>query len=80
MFDSASPECNLRVSRSEGDKTRSHQKKLLKMKKTCTERFKKSLSYQGPRKWNRLPVAIQLCPSKTEFKNLGRIPENSNDI
>ena len=70
MFDYAASVNNLKVPNTEGVQTRSHKKKLLKLKKPRTEKYKKSLSYQGPRKWNMLPEDIQLCASKVEFKKL----------
>ena len=70
MFDYAASVNNRKVPNTEGVQTRSHKKKLLKLKKPRTEKYKKSLSYQGPRKWNMLPEDIQLCASKVEFKKL----------
>ena len=48
--------------------TRSQNKKILKTKKPNTEKFKKSLAYFGPKKWNALPADIHQIPSKLEFK------------
>ena len=43
-----------------GVRTRSSKKKLLKIRTPRTERFGRSLAHYGPKKWNRLPVGIQL--------------------
>ena len=48
--------------------TRSHKKRLLKLKKPRTEKYKKSLSYHGPKKWNALPVEIHQTHNKKAFK------------
>ena len=51
-----------------GIKTRSHSKRLLKIRKPRTEKFKKSLAYQGPNKWNSLSQEYHQIPSKAAFK------------
>ena len=68
MYDQAQIDCNLKAVRSTGVKTRSSKKKLLKIKKPNTEKFKKSLTYQGPKKWNDLPSDLQLVKSSNDFK------------
>ena len=50
--------------------TRSSNKKLLKIKRPKTEKFKKSLMYSGRRKWNLLPEEIQNTQPKATFKLL----------
>ena len=50
--------------------TRSQDKRLIKVKKPVTEKFKRSLAYRGPFKWNKLPVNYHKAPSKTAFKML----------
>ena len=50
--------------------TRSQNKRLLKLKKPITEKYKKSLAYKGPSKWNNLPVIFHNAPSKPAFKAL----------
>ena len=52
-----------------GAVTRSSAKKQLKVARPRTEKFKKSLSYRDPRKWNGLPVHVQMRISKKEFKS-----------
>ena len=42
----------------------------MKTKRPRTERFKKSLAYLGPKKWNQLPKGVQHAASKTVFMNL----------
>ena len=74
MFDQSRNEVNLRTVRKTGAVTRSCKKKLLKIKRPRTERFKKSMSYQGPKKWNLLPESLQLTDSRTDFKS--RIKEH----
>ena len=68
MFDKSKVESNLRNVRREGAVTRASTKKLLKIARPRTEKFKKSLSYRGPKKWNNLPVKVQTLISKKEFK------------
>ena len=50
--------------------THSQDKRLLKLKKPITEKYKRSLAYRGPNKWNKLPVILHLAPSKPAFKTL----------
>ena len=68
MFDQAQISGNLKRVRTEGVRTRSSKLKLLKVKKPNTEKFKRSLTYRGPKKWNALPSDIQLTESRTCFK------------
>ena len=51
-------------------KTRSQSKKLLKVKRPVTEKFKKSLAYLGPKKWNSLPEQFHFAPTKDYFKSI----------
>ena len=48
--------------------TRSQAKVLLKLKRPRTEKFKKSLGYVGPNKWNSLPAQFHHTTSKVAFK------------
>ena len=50
--------------------TCSQDKRLIKLKKPITEKFKKSLAYRGPSRWNKLPVSLHKAPSKPAFKIL----------
>ena len=43
---------------------------MLKIKRPRTEKFKKSLAYAGPKRWNDLPDDFHQTESKTEFKRL----------
>ena len=52
--------------------TRSQNKKLLKIRRPKTEKFKKSLAYNGPSKWNSLPLNFHQAEDKWEFKKLAR--------
>ena len=49
-------------------RTRSQKKLLLKIKRPYTEKYKKSLSYRGPKKWNSLSAGLQFSCSKIEYK------------
>ena len=68
MFDMSNLESNVMLRRKVGVQTRSQNGKLLKVKKPRTEKFKKSLTYCGPKKWNNLPADIQKLVSRPEFK------------
>ena len=46
----------------------SQSKKLLKIKCPKTEKFKKSLAYRGPNKWNNLPVHLHNLPIRNMVK------------
>ena len=49
-------------------RTRSSYKKLMITKKPNTIKFKRSITYQGPKAWNSLPESIQKLPSYHDFK------------
>ena len=68
MFDKSKVESNLRAVRRVGAVTRSSAKKLVKIARPRTEKFKKCLCYKGPKKWNSLPVDVQTLISKKEYK------------
>ena len=68
MFDMSQYNHNMQNNRTEGVKTRTSGKCLMKIKRPRTEKFKKSLAYHGPKKWNALPQNLQLSKSKGEFK------------
>ena len=68
MYDVSNEVDRIQPPRTEGVSTRSSNKKMLKVKKPRTEKFKKSFSYVGPKKWNLLPKSIQLTDSRTDFK------------
>ena len=64
MFDKSKVVGNLRNVRRNGAVTRSCAKKQLKIIRPRTEKFRKSLSYKGPSKWNNLSGEIQTLVSK----------------
>ena len=53
---------------STGVRTRSSKKKLISSRKPNNEKFKKSITYQGPKLWNSLPAHLQKMESYQEFK------------
>ena len=68
MFDEEQIESNFKGQKQTRATTRLSRKKLLKVERPKTEKFKKSLSYEGPMKWNALPVDFQLLESKHNYK------------
>ena len=52
-----------------GTKTRSSKKKLITTRRPKTEKFKRSITYQGPKLWNSLPANFQKADSYHEFKS-----------
>ena len=68
MFDRSQDKSLIKKHRKEGVTTRSCKKKLLCTRRPKTERFKKSLAYTGPKKWNSLPEGLQQSSSRVEFK------------
>ena len=53
---------------STGVRTRSSKKKLLTSRRPTNEKYKKSITYQGPKLWNSLPANLQKLDSYHEFK------------
>ena len=51
-----------------GVKTRSSKKKLISFRRPNNERYRKSITYQGPKLWNSLPAHIQKMDSYHDFK------------
>ena len=70
MFDQAQIPDLLKVKMTHMVKTRSSCKKTLKIKRPRTEKFKKSLAYLGPKKWNILPEELHHVQSKHAYKIL----------
>ena len=70
MFDSAQNLKNHKTKLTSGVKTRSANKVLLKIKKPRTEKFKKSMTYVGVKKWNSLPESFHHTHSKMAYKAL----------
>ena len=77
MFDLANSGKYFKKRKSMGVNTRSQSKKMLKLKKPNTEKYKKSLAYTGPIKWNALPEQYHHLKTRTQFnhriKRLSRI-------
>ena len=70
MFDWAQNPKMLRARTAGAVKTRSQNKKLLYSKKPRTEKFKACFAYQGPKKWNTLPVTFHQAATKESYKLL----------
>ena len=70
MYDWSLDPKKLKGSPVEGVITRSRTKKMLKIRKPKTEKFRKSIGYHGPNAWNKLSKEIQMAPSKGSFKSL----------
>ena len=51
-----------------GTRTRSSKKKLFTSRRPTNEKYKKSITYQGPKLWNYLPGHIQKLDTYHEFK------------
>ena len=47
---------------------RSSKKKLISLRQPKNERYKKSITYQGPKLWNSLPAHLQKMDSYYDFK------------
>ena len=69
MYDMSQFNRNLRGRGREGVGTRSQNKKLLKIRKPNTEKFKKSLAYRGPKSWNALPENIHHTRTRSQFNS-----------
>ena len=62
---------SLTANKTEGSiSTHSSKKRLFKIKKPRTEKFKKSLTYRGKCKWNELSVEFHQAASKSSYKLL----------
>ena len=70
MYDQAQNPRLLKVKPSYAINSRSSHKKLLKVRRPRTEKFKKSLAYQGPKKWNGLPDELHHTHDKCTYKRL----------
>ena len=68
MFDAAQVLTNRKNVSKSSVVTRSANKKLLKIKRPRTEKFKRSLAYVGPLKWNALPERFHHTPTKIAYK------------
>ena len=54
--------------RRQGVNTRSSKKINFVLRKPATEKYKRSISYTGPKRWNTLPSSIQKAPDINNFK------------
>ena len=70
MFDKAHHSGNLEIKAEAAAVTRSQKKKIMKLKKPKTEKFKKSLAYKGPTCWNSLPLEMHMAEDKLSYKRL----------
>ena len=70
MFDAAQNPKRVKTRLKTSVSTRSQSKRLIKIKCPYTEKFKKSLEYQGPKKWNALSDEFHHVESRNLFKLL----------
>ena len=70
MYDFAKDEENHKSQSKLNVKTRSSNKLLLRIKRPHTEKFKKSLAYRNPKKWNGLTEKFHSTHSKSKYKSL----------
>ena len=66
MYDMAQIKGNLRKCRTEGVRTRSDDKKLVRIRKPRTEKYRKSLAYRGPKKWNNLSEDLHFIKTRSK--------------
>ena len=69
MFDVSQTRKAIVKPRDEGVKTRSHNKKMFRLRKPKTEKYKKSLAYRGPNKWNGLPSDLHHLATRAQFSH-----------
>ena len=72
MYGIAANSDNLVTRTGEVTVTRSQKKTTLKIRRPKTDKFKKSLAYLGPKKWNTLPLDLHQSADKWEYKRLVR--------
>ena len=70
MYDQAQNTDMLRSRNASAVRTRTSNKKLLKVRRPRTESFRKSLAYVGPKKWNQLQEVFHHTQSKQTYKML----------
>ena len=74
MYDQAQNLDSLRLRPASTIRTRLHKKRMLKLKRPYTEKFKKSLAYAGPKRWNSLPIEFHQHPlPKKSFKAMTKL-------
>ena len=69
MFTKRDDKAYLKARRRQGVETRSNKKKNFIVRKPITEKFKRSVSYLGPKAWNALPLLAQTAPNINVFKS-----------
>ena len=52
-----------------GVRTRSSKRKLITFRRLTMEKYRKSITYKGPKLWNNLPVEVQKLDTYPEFKS-----------
>ena len=72
MYGEARVDGNLRKRNAGAMVTRSQKKRTLKVKRPKSEKFKKSLAYVGPKKWNALPLDLHQAEDRWVYKRLAR--------
>ena len=70
MYDQAQNPDMLKRKTEYAIRTRSSKKKLLRVKRPYSEKFKRSLAYMGPKKWNQLSEELHHAKSKNLYKLL----------
>ena len=68
VYDWSLDSARLKTKAKEGVITRSHSKKLLKIRRPITEKYKNCLSYKGAKKWNALPSHVHQIVDKSGYK------------
>ena len=72
MYDQSLNPALLKKRKRDGVRTRSHCKRLLRIKRPINEKFRKSVTYRGPKTWNALADSFHQAQSKAVFKSLVR--------
>ena len=70
MYDQAKILTLLKAQSKNMIKTRSSNKKIMRLKNPHTEKFKKCLAYKGPNTWNSLPESMHYVQTKASYKLL----------
>ena len=73
MYDWSADPRKLKTRSINSTTTRSHTKKILKLKKPYTEKYKKCLAYLGPKKWNNLDMVFHSTSTKQQFKSIIKV-------
>ena len=69
MFDMSQQDASMKPARKVGVSTRQGNKRLMKLRRPKTERFKKCLAYVGPKQWNGLPEKFHFITTKPPYKS-----------